>query len=99
MKKKPVHPGRVLLEEWMEPFGISQNSLARFIRVPPRRINEIIHGKRSITVDTAIRFGEAFATSPLYWMALQAEFDIEVALHAPGVDYSLCWDPGPALQW
>lgn len=96
--KNLIHPGLVLLEEWMAPFGISQNGLARYIGVPARRINEIILGKRAITVDTAIRLGEAFGNSPRYWMALQAQFDIEVAQRKPGADYAVRGFRAP-LEW
>lgn len=97
--RKLVHPGRVLLEEWMEPFGISQNGLARHIGVPARRINEIVLGKRAITVDTAIRLGEAFGNSPRYWMALQAEFDIEVAQHKPDANFAVHGGFGVPFEW
>ena len=87
--KDLVHPGRVLLEQWMEPFGLTQNGLARHIGVPPRRINEIILGKRAITADTAIRLGEAFANKPRYWMMLQVDYDLEMAERKPGADYAV----------
>jgi addiction module HigA family antidote len=80
MKKLPnVHPGEVLLEEFLLPMGISQNSVAREIGVPPRRINEIVLGKRGITADTAIRLARHFKTSEQFWMSLQAEYDLEEA--------------------
>jgi addiction module HigA family antidote len=85
--RPPIHPGTILLEEWLQPFEISQNSLARYIGVPPRRINEIVLGKRSITADTAIRLGNAFLGTPGYWMALQAEYDIARALRDPDADF------------
>jgi addiction module HigA family antidote len=72
-----IHPGEVLLEEFLEPMGISQNRLARDIGVPPRRINEIVHGKRAVTADTALRLGRYFGGSPSFWMGLQADFDLE----------------------
>lgn len=97
--KKLVHPGRVLLEEWMEPFDISQNGLARHIGVPARRINEIILGKRAITVDTAIRLGEAFGNSPRYWMALQADYDIEIAQSNLDVNYAVHGRFGASLEF
>jgi addiction module HigA family antidote len=81
---KLVHPGLILLQEWMEPFGITQNGLARCLALSPRRLNEICLGKRSITADTAIRLGIAFYTSPHYWMALQADYEIETRLLDPG---------------
>ena len=74
-----VHPGEVLLEEFLTPFGISQNRLARDIGVPPRRINEIIHGNRAVTADTALRLARYFGTSEGFWMGLQADYDLEEA--------------------
>ncbi|MFP5306583.1 MAG: HigA family addiction module antitoxin [Gammaproteobacteria bacterium] len=79
-KKLPnIHPGEVLLEEFLLPMGISQNALARAIGVPPRRINEIVLGKRAISADTAIRLAGYFGTSEKFWMGLQADFDLEEA--------------------
>jgi addiction module HigA family antidote len=81
MKKLPnIHPGEVLLEEFLKPLGISQNRLARAMGVPPRRINEIVHGKRAITADTALRLARALGTSEQFWMGLQADYDLEKAL-------------------
>ncbi|MFQ5676544.1 MAG: HigA family addiction module antitoxin [bacterium] len=74
-----VHPGEVLLEEFLKPMAISQNALARAINVPPRRINEIVLGKRSITADTALRLARAFGTSAQFWMGLQTDYDLEEA--------------------
>ena len=74
-----VHPGRVLLEEFLKPMELSQNLLAREVGVPPRRINEIVLAKRGITADTAIRLAKRFGTSEQFWMALQADFDLEEA--------------------
>ena len=74
----PVHPGEVLLEEFLEPMGISQYRLARDISVPPRRINEIVHGKRSVTADTALRLARYFGTSDRFWLNLQASYDLDV---------------------
>jgi antitoxin HigA-1 len=74
-----VHPGEVLLQEFLLPMLISQNALARAIRVPPRRVNEIVLGKRAITADTAVRLAHYFGTSEHFWMALQASFDLEEA--------------------
>ncbi len=71
------HPGKVLLQQYMQAQKISQNALARAIKVPPRRINEIVHEKRSITADTAVRLAIYFGGSATYWMQLQAEFEIE----------------------
>lgn len=80
MKHLPnVHPGEVLLEEFLNPMGLSQNAIARDIGVPPRRINEIVLGKRGITADTAIRLAKRFKTSEQFWMSLQAEYDLEEA--------------------
>jgi len=80
MKRLPnIHPGEVLFEEFLEPMGLSQNAIAREISVPPRRINEIVLGKRGITADTAIRLAKRFKTSEQFWMSLQAEFDLEEA--------------------
>ncbi len=77
-KKLPnVHPGEVLLEEFLEPFEISQNRLAREIGVPPRRINEIVLGKRSVTPDTALRLSRYFGTSSRFWLGLQMDYDLE----------------------
>jgi len=78
-KLAPLHPGEVLWEEFMKPLGISQNRLGRALKVPPRRINEIVHGKRSITADTALRLGRFFGTSPEFWLGLQADYDLDVA--------------------
>jgi len=78
-KIKPITPGEILLEEFLKPLEISQNSLARNIGVPPRRINEIVLGKRSITADSALRLGRYFQTSPEFWINLQSHFDLEVA--------------------
>jgi antitoxin HigA-1 len=75
----PVHPGEILLEEFMKPLGISQNQLARDLKVPPRRINEIVHGTRSITIDTALRLARHFGTSVEFWMNLQTHYELEVA--------------------
>ena len=81
MKNKqlpPIHPGEILMEEFLEPMGISQYRLAKDISVPPRRINEIVHGKRSITADTALRLGRFFGMSPQFWLNLQTRYDLEV---------------------
>lgn len=80
MKRLPnIHPGEVLLAEFLEPMDISQNALARAMGVPPRRINEIVLGKRAITADTALRLARAFGTSESFWMGLQADYDLEEA--------------------
>lgn len=72
-----IHPGEVLQEDFLTPLGISQNALARAIQVPPRRINEIVLGKRGISADTALRFAHYFGTSERLWMGLQADYDLE----------------------
>lgn len=77
-KLAPIHPGEILLEEFLEPMGISQYRLANDISVPPRRINEIVLGKRSITPDTALRLSRYFGLSERFWMNLQTRYDIEV---------------------
>lgn len=74
----PVHPGEILLEEFLNPMGISQYRLAREISVPPRRINEIVHGKRAVTADTALRLSRYFGTSDRFWLNLQMRYDLEV---------------------
>ncbi|GAB2678626.1 HigA family addiction module antitoxin [Thalassiella azotivora] len=74
----PIHPGEVLLEEFLEPLGVSQHHLAVSIGVPPRRINEIVHGKRRVTADTALRLSRYFGTSDRFWLNLQTRFDLEV---------------------
>lgn len=76
-KIPPVHPGEILLEEFLAPLEISQYRLARDIGVPPRRINEIVHGKRSVTADTALRLARYFGTSEPFWMNLQSHYDLE----------------------
>lgn len=73
----PIHPGEVLLLEFLEPMNLSQNRLARDIGVPPRRINEIVRGMRRITADTALRLARYFAMSPEFWLALQMEFELD----------------------
>jgi antitoxin HigA-1 len=78
-KLKNIHPGEILLEEFLAPMDISQNALARGIAVPPRRINEIVLGKRAITADTALRLARYFGTSEQFWMGLQSDFDLEEA--------------------
>lgn len=75
----PIHPGEVLMEDFIGGFGITQHKLAVSIGVPPRRINEIVHGKRAITADTALRLGRYFGIDPQFWLNLQAHFDLEHA--------------------
>lgn len=77
-KLPPVHPGEILLEEFLEPMGISQYRLAKDISVPPRRINEIVHGLRRISADTALRLAVYFGTSERFWLNLQTRYDLEV---------------------
>ncbi len=74
----PIHPGEILLEEFLNPMDISQYRLAKDINVDPRRINEIVHGNRSITADTAFRLGRYFGMSPQFWLNLQSHFDLEM---------------------
>lgn len=83
-KLAPIHPGEILLEEYMKPLGLSQNALARALAVPPGRIGEIVNGRRSITGDTALRLARHLGASPEFWMNLQARFDLETAQIAAG---------------
>lgn len=76
-KLTPIHPGEVLLLDFLEPLGLSQYRLAQDITVPPRRINEIVHGKRAISADTALRLARYFGTTDRFWLNLQARFDLE----------------------
>ncbi len=76
-KLPPVHPGEILLEEYLNPMGVSQYRLAKELSVPPRRINEIVHGTRGITADTALRFARFFGTSEMFWINLQTRYDME----------------------
>ena len=78
-KLEPVHPGEILLEEFMQPLELSQNRLARELGVPPRRVNEIVLGKRGITADTALRLARYFDMTPGFWLGLQMDYEIEVA--------------------
>jgi addiction module HigA family antidote len=75
----PIHPGEILLEEFLKPMDLSQNRLAMDIHVPARRINEIVHGKRRISADTALRLGRFFKNSPQFWLGLQMDYDLDVA--------------------
>ncbi len=79
-KIPPVHPGEILLEEFLNPMGITQYRLAKDINVPARRINEIVHGKRAITANTALRLGKYFNMSPQFWINLQSHYDLEVEI-------------------
>ena len=80
LKKKipPLHPGEVLLEEFLKPMNMSQNKLGRALGVSARRINEIVHGKRSVTADTALRLARHFGNSPQFWLGLQMDYDLDV---------------------
>ena len=77
-KLAPVHPGEVLMEEFLNPMGLSQYRLAKDTSVPPRRINEIVHGKRGVSADTALRLARYFGTSERFWLNLQAQYDLDV---------------------
>jgi addiction module HigA family antidote len=83
-KLKPVHPGKVLLEEFLKPMNLSQNRLAISIGVDARRINEIVHGERRVTADTALRLSRFFGNSAQFWMGLQCDYDLDVAEDALG---------------
>lgn len=78
-KMAPIHPGEVLMEDFIEGLGITQHRLAVSIGVPPRRINEIVHGKRAITADTALRLAKYFGTSAQFWLNLQTQYDLDLA--------------------
>tara|TARA_B100000959_G_scaffold284791_1_gene357381 strand:+ start:5226 stop:5528 length:303 start_codon:yes stop_codon:yes gene_type:complete len=77
-KIKPLHPGEVLSEEYLKPMKLSQNRLGLDLGVPPRRINEIVHGKRRVSADTALRLGRYFGMSPQFWLGLQMDYDLDV---------------------
>jgi antitoxin HigA-1 len=80
MKKiPPIHPGEILLEEFMKPLSLSQNQLGKELNVSPRRINEIVNGRRSITADTALRLARFFGNSASFWLGLQMDYDLDVA--------------------
>lgn len=79
-----IHPGEILLEEFLKPLGLSQNRLARELHVPPRRINEIVLGKRAVTPDTALRLARYFGTSERFWLGLQMDYDLEEVHRAAG---------------
>jgi len=101
-KLAPVHPGEVLLEEFLKPFGISQYRLSKDIQVPPRRINEIVHGTRAISADTALRLARYFGTSALFWTNLQARHDLEVQRDKSGarIDKDIArFVPADASAW
>lgn len=77
-KLPPIHPGEILMGEFLVPMGISQYRLAKDISVSPRRINEIVHGKRAVTADTALRLGRFFGMTPQFWLNLQTRYDLEM---------------------
>ena len=81
---EPIHPGEILIEEFMKPMGISINKLARDIAVPPGRVSAIVNGKRAISADTALRLGRYFGTSPEIWMGLQADYELRIAQRTIG---------------
>jgi addiction module HigA family antidote len=83
---EPIHPGEILLEDFMKPMDVSINRLARDIAVPPGRISAIVNGKRAITADTALRLGKYFNVSPEVWMGLQADYDLRVAQRSIGAE-------------
>ncbi len=85
-KQPPLHPGEVLAEDFLEPLEMSQYRLAKSIGVPPRRINEIVQGKRAVTADTALRLSHFFGTSAQFWLNLQTHFDLETARDEIGAD-------------
>ncbi len=78
-KIAPIHPGEILLVEFLKPLGLSQNRLGRDLGIPAQRVNEIIRGKRAITVDTALRLAKYFDTTPQFWLNLQSHYDLEMA--------------------
>jgi addiction module HigA family antidote len=84
LQLEPIHPGEILAEEFMKPLGLSINALARDLHVPPNRVHAIVHGKRSITADTALRLAAYFGTSAELWMNLQSEYDLRQARRTLG---------------
>lgn len=92
-KMEPLHPGEVLQKEFLEPLGLSQNKLAMAIRVPARRINEIVLGKRRITANTALRLGRFFEMSPEFWLGLQMDYDLDVEQDQIGNEVSMSIKP------
>ena len=84
-KMAPIHPGEILLEEFLQPLNLSQYRLSKDISVPPRRINEIVHGKRAITADTALRLARYFETTDRFWINLQTRYDLEIEKDRLGV--------------
>jgi addiction module HigA family antidote len=97
-KLAPIHPGEILREEFLTPLGLTQNGLARALRVPPRRINEIILEKRGITADTALRLARYFGTTAEMWTGLQADYDLRLARYAKARQIEREIEPLPSLQ-
>ena len=89
-----VHPGEVLFEEFLRPLGLSQSALARALGVPPRRVNEIVLGKRALTPDTALRLARYFGTSERFWLGLQADYDLEETRRSVGREIARAVRPG-----
>ena len=85
-KLELIHPGEILLEDFIKPFGISMNALATAIGVPPGRISQIVNGKRSVTADTALRLGRYFGVSPETWLGLQSDYDLRLARRESGIE-------------
>ena len=79
LRSPPIHPGEILLEDFLKPLGLSQYRMAHDLGVPPRRINEIVHGKRAVTTDTALRLGRYLGTTPRFWLNLQLGYELDVA--------------------
>ena len=102
-KLAPIHPGEILREEFMKPFGLSQNALAQALRVPPRRVNEIVLEKRGITADTALRLARYFGTSAELWTGLQADYDLRLARYEKArrieqeVEPRVAFEPTPSV--
>jgi addiction module HigA family antidote len=94
-KLPPIHPGEILMEEFLEPLGITQYRLAKDVSVPPRRINEIVHGIRSISADTALRLARYFNTSERFWLNLQTRYDLEVEKERLGARLEKEVEPRP----
>jgi addiction module HigA family antidote len=97
-KLKPIHPGEILREDFMKPRGLSQNALARALRVPPRRINEIVQEKRSISADTALRLGRFFGTTAELWSGLQADYELRLARYEKLADIEREVEPLAILE-
>jgi antitoxin HigA-1 len=92
----PIHPGEILLEDFMKPMNLSINHLARDLHVPPNRISAIVNGTRAISADTALRLGVYFGVSPETWLGLQAEYDLRVARRDHGAEIARCVRTRPA---